>query len=319
MPISTRLADRVRRQAARLVREAGRARSGRVDGVHQARVASRRLREMLALAASVTDGDARSLARDAKRVGRVLGPLRELDVSSTVWREPRYEVPWAPTLLTRLDRAVERERSRLVPQMRTTIDRLAGARLLHRADTLASALVAANGDKAISAALVRSIRARSRALERAIDAAGTVYAHEALHEVRIAAKKFRYSLELVGGLSKLRTAVALRHLKVQQDLLGRLHDLQVVQDRVQALATEPGVTRGILRAIKAAAADLERECRALHAEFVSGVARLRELVVSLRTRVELENVHPRPGRMSTRSDPARLDRLRRRLTRASDE
>jgi len=197
MPISTRLADRVRRQAARLVREAGRARSGRVDGVHQARVASRRLREMLALAASVTDGDARSLARDAKRVGRVLGPLRELDVSSTVWREPRYEVPWAPTLLTRLDRAVERERSRLVPQMRTTIDRLAGARLLHRADTLASALVAANGDKAISAALVRSIRARSRALERAIDAAGTVYAHEALHEVRIAAKKFRYSLELV--------------------------------------------------------------------------------------------------------------------------
>ncbi len=297
-PISARLADRLRRQARVLVREARRADACKVEGIHQARVASRRLREMLAIASAAADGNARSLARDAKRIGRVLGPLREIDVSSEVWREPHFEVPWPPTLLTRLDRVAELERARLVPQMRSTLQRLAGAGLRERTDSLASSLQSAPAERAIEAALVRSVRTRSRSLERVLDEAGTVYAPEPLHQVRIAAKQFRYALELARDLSKLGLTGPLRRLKTQQDLLGRLHDLQVVQDRLQVLATERGVSRAMLRAIKAAGTDLEAECRSLHARFVAGVPALRELVASTRAMVELEHVQLRSTRMA---------------------
>jgi CHAD domain-containing protein len=305
-PVSARLAARVVREAGVLVREARRAHAGKARGVHQARVSSRRLREMLAIAAPAAGGDARSLARDARRIGRVLGPLREIDVSSAVWREPQFEGPWAPTLLTRLDRAAEADRARLTPAMRATIERLAGPDLQRRAQAMASALVAAAPDRQLRLALTRSVRARSRALERALKAAGLVYAPELLHQVRIAAKKFRYALELVRDLSDLPMAGPLRRLKVQQDLLGRLHDLQVVQARLERISTEGGVSRTMLRAIKAAETDLERECRALHGRFVAGLAALADLSARARAAVELERVQPRPRRMS--ADQARTRR-----------
>ena len=47
--------------------------------VHQARVASRRLREALPLVASGAKG--RKLERAARRLTRALGPVRELDVA----------------------------------------------------------------------------------------------------------------------------------------------------------------------------------------------------------------------------------------------
>jgi CHAD domain-containing protein len=253
---------------------------------------------MLAVASSVADGDARALARDARRVGRVLGPLREIDVSSAIWREPQFEHPWPSDLLTRLDRAAEGERARLVPAMRATIDRLAGPDLQRRTAAMAAALEAASPDRQLRLALQRGVRARSRALERAIHAAGTLYAPELLHEVRIAAKKFRYALEIARDVSDLPMAGPLRRLKAQQDLLGRMHDLQVVQGRLERLSTEGGVSRSMLRAIKAAETDLERECRALHARFVAGLAALSALAAHARATVDLERVRPRPSRMS---------------------
>jgi len=298
--ISSRLADRVSRQAGRLVREARRAQACEVEGIHQTRVASRRLRETLAIATGETDGGARDLARDARRIGRVLGPLRELDVSGAVWREPRFEVPWAPTLLTRLDRAAEQERAKLVPEMRATLEHLAGPELQQKADDLAAVLASSVSDVRARTALARSVRNRSRALDRALERAGTLYAPEVLHEVRIAAKKFRYALELVDDLSRLPMGTPLRRLKAQQDLLGRLHDLHVVQERLQRLGTERGVSRSMLRAVKAAATDLEGECRAIHARFVAGLGPLREIVARARAAVEFEHVRPKPGRMPAR-------------------
>jgi CHAD domain-containing protein len=254
---------------------------------------------MLAIAAAAAaEGDVRSLARDAKRVGRVLGPLRELDVSSAVWREPRFEGPWPPPLLTRLDRAAEAERVRLVPQVRSTLDRLADGDLRRRIDQLADALVRAAPDRQLRVALSGSVRGRRRALARVLNAAGTVYVPEVLHEVRIAAKKFRYALELVRDLSDVPMAKALRQLKRQQDVLGRLHDLQVVQHRLKRLGTEAGVSQTVLRAVRAADTDLERECRSLHGQFVAGIPSLVDLVQRAGAAVDLVLLQPRPERMS---------------------
>src|SRR3712207_6954937 len=48
------------------------------------------------------------------------------------------------------------------------------------------------------------------------------------HEVRIAVKKLRYALELVRELSGSRATAHLRTLKKVQDLLGRMHDFEIL-------------------------------------------------------------------------------------------
>ncbi len=66
---------------------------------------------------------------------------------------------------------------------------------------------------------------------------------EALHDVRIAVKRFRYCLEsllpsLHGGVSKV--------LKKLQDVLGEIHDLDVLVDRVVAHGAQSGADVGVV-------------------------------------------------------------------------
>ena len=70
-------------------------------------------------------------------------------------------------------------------------------------------------------------------------AAGHMYSPEQLHQVRIAAKKLRYAMELAfdGGVKS--AAAPVRAVKRAQDTLGRLHDLQVLQSHVAAVQAEP--------------------------------------------------------------------------------
>src|SRR6185503_4537293 len=56
--------------------------------------------------------------------------------------------------------------------------------------------VAAQVDREPPAAVAGRIRQAAKALTDAIAEAGTLYAPAALHEVRIAAKKLRYNIEL---------------------------------------------------------------------------------------------------------------------------
>src|SRR5262245_65749316 len=62
-------------------RELQAARAGKVEGVHQLRVATRRLRATLALFADALPARAReALERDLAEIGRAVGPVRDLDV-----------------------------------------------------------------------------------------------------------------------------------------------------------------------------------------------------------------------------------------------
>jgi CHAD domain-containing protein len=59
---------------------------------------------------------------------------------------------------------------------------------------------------------------------------------EALHDTRIAAKRLRYVLEILGPLFEV--AAALKRCKEVQELLGDLHDCDVMLPRVQALGLD---------------------------------------------------------------------------------
>ena len=74
---------------------------------------------------------------------------------------------------------------------------------------------------------------RATTVSTAIDEAGALYLPERLHAVRIALKKLRYAVEVIGEATGVDRAADLKALKRAQDLLGRLHDLQVLIDRVR--------------------------------------------------------------------------------------
>jgi hypothetical protein len=61
---------------------------------------------------------------------------------------------------------------------------------------------------------------------------------EALHDMRIAAKRLRYVLEVTGELFGPYAATAGKRTKELQDLLGEIHDCDVLVPRVEQLIDE---------------------------------------------------------------------------------
>lgn len=297
--VSARLAGRIRRETRALARHLKDARGADSRAVHQARVSSRRLREMLAIAEGVP-GEDRTAAK-VRRLGRRLGPLRELEVSRGVWREPAHTAAWPQVVLSALERLAELEFGREAAAARRAIDRHGGAGLAKALDAMAGDLVAAPRDRMLRDTLLRSSRERRQALLRATARAGTIYAAGPLHEVRIATKKLRYAVELARDLAGVPAARALRRLRAQQDLLGRLHDLQVVQERVLAIGATQGVARGMLRATKVTRLAIEAECRELHAQFVAGSALVLVAVAAVNADAAIRLMRPKSRRMTARA------------------
>jgi CHAD domain-containing protein len=118
-------------------------------------------------------------------------------------------------------------------------------------------------------ALDARVNRRAIALGHAIDKAGAFYLADRLHVTRIGVKKLRYALELDVEARGLKTTDELRALKRMQEVLGRLHDMQVLVDhvrRVQASLAPPDVTTW--RNLDALVTALEQNCRRLHARYV---------------------------------------------------
>src|SRR5262249_23740469 len=117
--------------------------------------------------------------------------------------------------------------------------------------------------------------ARVRAL---IPTAGSVYVAGQLHDVRIAVKKLRYAAELSEPSEPAETrrlAADLNALKGAQDLLGRLHDLEVLLTwgrDIQAALVPPDLN--VWRELGALARTIENECSRLHARFMHECPRL---------------------------------------------
>jgi CHAD domain-containing protein len=280
--ISTVASRLLARRSAALKRHLPGAVDGERHGVHQARVASRRLREAVPVLTSGVKGTKAGKALGKiRRLTTALGTVRELDVTIQILDElvagdtlPR------PALEGVRGRVVtERDARRVV-----MLKRLHHVNLpkLDRRLTAVGEVLTESGSEAWRDALGARLVKRSKALATAIAAAGHMYAPEQLHQVRIAAKKLRYAMELAVDAGVTSAAAPVRTVKRAQDTLGRLHDLQVLQSHVAAVQAEPtdrSLPDGGLAIISRA---LEEECRHLHARYVAAIPKLTDVVKATR-------------------------------------
>lgn len=218
-----------------------------------------------------------------RKVGRSLGPVRELDVIRDVLDELDTRVPAAMGAIAAARSAVTQELQAARRKMIKTIERLEIDRLAERMPTKGQWLsLPGLRARQWTHALRSQIGERADMLSAAVDHASGVYFPKRAHAARVAAKKLRYNLELADVTALWQPPRLLRDLKRVQETLGELHDRQVILDRLEGLlpkrvAAERDVLNGVL---------------------LSDVARLHEVYLETRGRL-----HAMCGACQRFSDP----------------
>jgi CHAD domain-containing protein len=260
----------LRQRLVSLLRAMPAAQAGDELSVHQARVASRRLRAALPVLGIQADNDALDRAdRRVRRITRALGPVRELDVTLLLLAELEKKGVAPTRAIGRVRLAVTEERQKrrrdmLAEITPTRLDKLRKRLVRVAAPESRRAEKGSALDEANAKAATRAVELKS-----AIERAGGIYLAERLHRVRVAAKKLRYALEIQRELTKSRSTAQLNRLKLQQDLLGRMHDLEILIDRTRAVQATltPRDRRGMAELRKLIRV-LEDECRSGHAAYM---------------------------------------------------
>jgi CHAD domain-containing protein len=285
MPAAATRSELLKKRVEQFTRVLHAVENGDVRALHLARVASRRMRELVPML-QVERPVSRKLARRLRKITKRLGTVRELDVLLIQIDElhvsGRSGSGGLGRVGVRVSKARDEARKRLSEEMPTSDM----ARLARKLERLGDEL--AEKERASSKATVRNWRwaiearvaKRAARLAAAMSAAGALYLPDRLHSVRIAVKRLRYAVELSTEAAGGRGGADIRLLKRGQDVLGRLHDVQMLVDQVrqtQASLAPPNLT--VWRELDKLVASLEDDCRRLHARYMrlrDGLAALTE-------------------------------------------
>jgi CHAD domain-containing protein len=245
---------------------------GDVRALHRTRVASRRLREVLPVL-QLDHDVARKLGRRLRKITERLGTVREFDVLLGVIDELKESGRYPRAALARVAANIGEDRSRARERLlaKVSIDELrrVAAKLSRAVEKDASPREGGTAKRSWRWAIDARVARRAATLAVVISDAGAVYLTERLHAVRIAVKKLRYALELATEAEDVKSSPDLKQLRRAQDVLGRLHDLEVLIDRardVQASLTPPDLTAW--HELNGLVVALEEDCRRLHGRYM---------------------------------------------------
>jgi CHAD domain-containing protein len=250
--------------AARLVRNQALILEGSdPEGIHQARVACRRIRSSLQTFAPVLDPAwADWLRPKVESLGADLGAVRDAEVLLMRLRSDAanggLEASAADRLLSRLEDDRTRARDALLARIGTPEHREQVDRILAAAGN--PGLLPEAADRLAVEVLMPLVTASWRKLRRRATGLPGHPADRDLHRLRILAKRCRYAvlaLAPVLGEGPARTGALLGAL---QDALGEQHDAVVAGDWLrQAADPETAFAAGILFGIERARAEAGRE------------------------------------------------------------
>jgi CHAD domain-containing protein len=258
-----------------LSRELRRARRGVPRGVHQARVASRRLREGLGALETVLPDDTRRRAERAlRRIARALGAVRECDVTLALAAANAKGHEWPGTAVAEVTRTLQVDRKRRHEQL---LDLFAEDRWRRPLTQLRRHLPRVENVEArrqmVDAASARR-RRQARSLAKELHTLSALYVPDQLHAVRLASKKLRYALEWEQQIGRKAWVRERRVLEAAQEELGEWHDTLVLLERLHRLRRTGDYPKGLLGDFKQMAIQLERDCRARHAAVMARVPAL---------------------------------------------
>lgn len=246
---------------SRLIGNDAATRLGDVEGLHQMRVAARRLRSDLRTFRRLVDPAwAAGLSDELRWLGALLGTVRDADVQIE-----RVEA-MAGDLEPDLGPLLERFRRRREEGRAALLEGLAGERYVNLLDRLVDAvrdpLVTARAERPVSRALPPLVE---RAWKRLAPEAQSLHRgapDDRYHAVRIKVKRVRYAAEAVAptlGDAGRRLARLAEAAAALQDLLGTMHDDVVMQAELQEVLTthrDPGFAVAAGRLIERCAASI---------------------------------------------------------------
>ena len=268
LPERPTAADVVRRALAssvtRLLRhDAGVRRGGDPEDVHQARVATRRLRSDLQTFSGLLEEDfVADLRGELKWVADELGTVRDTEVllerlGASADRLPPEDRAAGHRLLAGLEAQLVSGRAELLasiaaPRYLRLLDRLVAA--AQRPAFLPGAHAPAGQ------VLPGLIDKPWRQIRRAVAALGDEPEDEALHDIRIRAKRLRYAAEAAAAASGKRMAALGAAAAGLQSVLGEFHDAIVADEWLRAHAGRGAAAfaAGQLSAAERAAAERQR-------------------------------------------------------------
>jgi CHAD domain-containing protein len=245
-------------------------REGEDKAIHDARVATRRLRETLALAhTNLESEELQDILELIHRAGRALGDARDPDVAQRLLTDIENRLPAAAPIVVKMRseavRAQEVARRRLIK----TVETLGLSAVPRRVIRMQRRrfLTARLGQSGWREALRDHIASRTAGVRHSMEHASGVYFPNRSHVLRLAIKKLRYALELADATGDWQSPRAIHRLKKAQDVLGKAHDRQVVIERLKELQQpDTGADRA---AIDALLAFLESDIRALYDRYLS--------------------------------------------------
>ena len=241
-------------------------RDGDSESIHQARIATRRARAAL----KIIDGKETERLELCRRLGRMLGKVRELDITQEVFQGLSMRVPPASYAIAAARRTVERDQRQARRRFAKALDHLELRPLLALRDRPSITVVSFWKDWRRS--IVTETLARQQALCDAIERTPAVYMPNRVHRVRIATKKLRYTLEVANATGIRVDQDVMRDLHKIQDLLGRVHDIDVARRVLQQL---DGTGKPIADEVALLDAVMAADCAALHEKYLARRERIR--------------------------------------------
>jgi CHAD domain-containing protein len=194
------------------------------ESIHQARVATRRLRSNLRTFGSLLPEERKGLRRDLGALGGLLGEVRDRDVfMRRVSGSLAAEGSAVPALLRVWSRRREQACGRLARYLGTEGFETIATRLARWAQVVPLA----RSGSALELA-VPLVRKRWERLASAVDR--DPQGPDALHRVRILAKRVRYGAELVAPAAGRRAAQFAAAAEGLQDVLGEYRDAMIAHD-----------------------------------------------------------------------------------------
>jgi CHAD domain-containing protein len=256
---------------------------GRVDAVHAARVATRRIRELLSLATELRGSGGSDDLKDAYQdVGRALGRVRDIDVQIGLIRDLERHTPQTAPSLVLVRQDHERDRLAGMRRLIKTLERLDIEALLGRLAARHS-----SGPRSQLAARAWRDHLRQLLLERASTAseriahATGVYFPNRAHRARIAVKKLRYAAEISQATGASNLQEAIKSLRKGQEVLGEMHDRAALSDTLARYTGRDDVNGDHLALTSQV---LEGEILDLHARYMARRSAIRDTCAEIERR-----------------------------------